>query len=219
MDEYGYADWDGNDQHFMGWAGHRRALRPRHRRVGAPVGSTLNGGRGRSVVPHGRPGEPARRHVVPDGPAGRTRASHPDEPRGHRGAAGAPRSGRTARRSRRSRRPTTTSSTACRRTSTTTCSPSRPATASGAGTSSTGSPATSTRATASRGVVSSTTTSASTSSADELARQPCSALERSGAWDDTIVVFTSDHGDMCGSHGLRSRGPFVYDEIMRVPST
>jgi arylsulfatase len=44
-----------------------------------------------------------------------------------------------------------------------------------------------------------------------------SALEASGAWDDTIVIFTSDHGDMCGSHGLRSKGPFVYDEIMRVP--
>ncbi|MDP1806028.1 MAG: sulfatase-like hydrolase/transferase, partial [Acidimicrobiales bacterium] len=43
------------------------------------------------------------------------------------------------------------------------------------------------------------------------------ALERSGAWDDTVIVFTSDHGDMCGSHGLRSKGPFVYDEIMRVP--
>ncbi|HUY65020.1 MAG TPA: sulfatase-like hydrolase/transferase [Acidimicrobiales bacterium] len=44
-----------------------------------------------------------------------------------------------------------------------------------------------------------------------------SALEASGAWDDTAVIFTSDHGDMCGSHGLRSKGPFVYDEIMRVP--
>jgi arylsulfatase len=44
-----------------------------------------------------------------------------------------------------------------------------------------------------------------------------SALENSGAYEDTIVIFTSDHGDMCGSHGLRSKGPFVYDEIMRVP--
>jgi len=43
------------------------------------------------------------------------------------------------------------------------------------------------------------------------------ALEESGAWDETVVIFTSDHGDMCGSHGLRSKGPFVYDEIMRVP--
>jgi arylsulfatase A-like enzyme len=43
------------------------------------------------------------------------------------------------------------------------------------------------------------------------------ALLDSGAWDDTVVIFTSDHGDMCGSHGLRSKGPFVYDEIMRVP--
>jgi arylsulfatase A-like enzyme len=33
------------------------------------------------------------------------------------------------------------------------------------------------------------------------------ALEQSGAWDETIVIFTSDHGDMCGSHGLRSKGP------------
>ena len=43
------------------------------------------------------------------------------------------------------------------------------------------------------------------------------ALEDAGAWDDTVVIFTSDHGDMCGSHGLRSKGPFVYEEIMRVP--
>jgi len=43
------------------------------------------------------------------------------------------------------------------------------------------------------------------------------ALEDSGASDDTVIIFTSDHGDMCGSHGLRSKGPFVYEEIMNVP--
>ncbi len=43
------------------------------------------------------------------------------------------------------------------------------------------------------------------------------ALERSGVAEETATVFTSDHGDMCGSHGLRSKGPFVYEEIMHVP--
>ena len=53
--------------------------------------------------------------------------------------------------------------------------------------------------------------------ADESLGTVLAALEESGARDDTAVIFTSDHGDMCGSHGLRSKGPFVYDEIMRVP--
>lgn len=53
--------------------------------------------------------------------------------------------------------------------------------------------------------------------ADDSLGTVLSALEDSGAAADTVVVFTSDHGDMCGSHGLRSKGPFVYDEIMRVP--
>ncbi len=53
--------------------------------------------------------------------------------------------------------------------------------------------------------------------ADESLGTVLGALEDTGAWDDTVVIFTSDHGDMCGSHGLRSKGPFVYDEIMRVP--
>ncbi|WP_327660791.1 MULTISPECIES: sulfatase-like hydrolase/transferase [unclassified Streptomyces] len=53
--------------------------------------------------------------------------------------------------------------------------------------------------------------------ADESLGKVLGALEDSGGWDDTIVIFTSDHGDMCGGHGLRSKGPFVYDEIMRVP--
>jgi arylsulfatase len=53
--------------------------------------------------------------------------------------------------------------------------------------------------------------------ADQSLGTVLSALEESGAAPDTAVIFTSDHGDMCGSHGLRSKGPFVYDEIMRVP--
>ncbi|MHB8429131.1 MAG: sulfatase-like hydrolase/transferase [Acidimicrobiales bacterium] len=53
--------------------------------------------------------------------------------------------------------------------------------------------------------------------ADQSLGTVLSALQGSGSWDETAVIFTSDHGDMCGSHGLRSKGPFVYDEIMRVP--
>lgn len=35
--------------------------------------------------------------------------------------------------------------------------------------------------------------------------------------DDTIVVFTSDHGDILGDHGLFSKGMFAYDGNVRVP--
>jgi arylsulfatase A-like enzyme len=53
--------------------------------------------------------------------------------------------------------------------------------------------------------------------ADESLGVVLAALEASGVADETAVIFTSDHGDMCGSHGLRSKGPFVYSEIMNVP--
>ena len=43
------------------------------------------------------------------------------------------------------------------------------------------------------------------------------ALEKSGQADDTLVVYTSDHGDMLGAHGLYDKGPFMYDDIYRVP--
>ncbi len=53
--------------------------------------------------------------------------------------------------------------------------------------------------------------------ADENLGKVLAALEQSGQWDNTAIIFTSDHGDMCGSHGLRSKGPFVYEEIMNIP--
>ena len=30
-------------------------------------------------------------------------------------------------------------------------------------------------------------------------------------------LISSDHGDMLGSHGLYDKGPFMYDDIYRVP--
>ncbi len=44
------------------------------------------------------------------------------------------------------------------------------------------------------------------------------ALERSGMAGDTIVVFTSDHGDLVGAHGgLMQKWYNAYDEALRVP--
>jgi arylsulfatase len=34
---------------------------------------------------------------------------------------------------------------------------------------------------------------------------------------DTIVVYTSDHGEMAGAHGLRGKGPFAYRETTHLP--
>ncbi|GAY16763.1 sulfatase-like hydrolase/transferase [Mycobacterium sp. shizuoka-1] len=34
---------------------------------------------------------------------------------------------------------------------------------------------------------------------------------------NTIVVFTSDHGEMAGAHGLRGKGPFAYQEAVHLP--
>lgn len=45
-----------------------------------------------------------------------------------------------------------------------------------------------------------------------------SHLKATGQWDRTVVVFTSDHGDMMGAHRLMEKGHFLhYDEDLRVP--
>jgi arylsulfatase A-like enzyme len=44
-------------------------------------------------------------------------------------------------------------------------------------------------------------------------------LERLGLASDTIVVFTSDHGDMMGDHGLLLKGGLHYEGCTRVPLT
>jgi arylsulfatase A-like enzyme len=43
------------------------------------------------------------------------------------------------------------------------------------------------------------------------------ALERSGRHDDTVVMFTSDHGDHLGDHRLLLKGAEQYQSIVRVP--
>src|SRR5215468_12644911 len=43
------------------------------------------------------------------------------------------------------------------------------------------------------------------------------ALEQSGRRDETVVMFTSDHGDHLGNHRLLLKGAEQYQSIVRVP--
>jgi arylsulfatase A-like enzyme len=53
---------------------------------------------------------------------------------------------------------------------------------------------------------------------DDQVGQILGWLDINGLRENTIVVFTSDHGDMLGSHGLNKKGyPLHYDEALRVP--
>ncbi len=38
-----------------------------------------------------------------------------------------------------------------------------------------------------------------------------------GHAENTVVVFTSDHGDQLGAHGVCGKGPMMYEESIRVP--
>ncbi len=43
------------------------------------------------------------------------------------------------------------------------------------------------------------------------------ALKNNGLWNNTIVMVTSDHGDMDTYHRLVFKGPFGYEHLIRVP--
>ena len=57
---------------------------------------------------------------------------------------------------------------------------------------------------------------------DRMVGKITAALERAGVADNTIVVFTSEHGDMMGDHGMLEKRSFFEDAsrvplLMRVP--
>ena len=52
---------------------------------------------------------------------------------------------------------------------------------------------------------------------DDQVGRILAALEELGLAEETMVIFVSDHGDMLGAHGLYDKGPFMYDDIYRVP--
>jgi arylsulfatase A-like enzyme len=42
-------------------------------------------------------------------------------------------------------------------------------------------------------------------------------LDRLGLADNTLVIYTADHGDLCGGHGLIDKHFVMYEELVRVP--
>ncbi len=54
------------------------------------------------------------------------------------------------------------------------------------------------------------------SEVDDQIGRVFATLKETGQWDDTLVVFTSDHGEELGEHGLWGKGGF-YDGSYRVP--
>jgi arylsulfatase A-like enzyme len=52
---------------------------------------------------------------------------------------------------------------------------------------------------------------------DEHVGKVLAALRKAGRLDDTLVIVTSDHGDMDTHHRLIFKGPFMYEQMVRVP--
>jgi len=52
---------------------------------------------------------------------------------------------------------------------------------------------------------------------DDSVGRIVAALKGAGIAEDTVLVFTSDHGDFMGDHGLLFKGPLHYDGLIRVP--
>ena len=49
-------------------------------------------------------------------------------------------------------------------------------------------------------------------------QQLLDGLDELNLWENTVVIFTADHGEMAGDHGgLRGKGPFAYEGNAHVP--
>lgn len=58
---------------------------------------------------------------------------------------------------------------------------------------------------------------ASISLIDDGVGRVLKALEQTGQMEDTLIIFSSDHGEFLGNHGLLRKPSLHYDETLRVP--
>jgi arylsulfatase A-like enzyme len=52
---------------------------------------------------------------------------------------------------------------------------------------------------------------------DEHYQRVTDEFKRLGLWENTVVLFVADHGDMMGAHGISKKGTLPYEELYRVP--
>lgn len=52
---------------------------------------------------------------------------------------------------------------------------------------------------------------------DEQIGRILTRLDELGQAENTLVVFTTDHGHFLGAHGLTAKGPFHYEDLIRIP--
>jgi len=52
---------------------------------------------------------------------------------------------------------------------------------------------------------------------DEQVGRLINTLEKTGQLENTIIIFTSDHGEMLGDHGIYLKGPYFYEPAVHVP--
>ncbi len=52
---------------------------------------------------------------------------------------------------------------------------------------------------------------------DKYVGQILAQLDRLGLAENTLVVFTTDHGHLFGQHGLIAKGPFHYEDLLKLP--
>lgn len=52
---------------------------------------------------------------------------------------------------------------------------------------------------------------------DDVVGRILGALDATGLAENTIVMFCSDHGELLGDHGLLTKGPYLYEGLLRIP--